>query len=105
MNQNFLKDIFLMSEITEKFSDDKRTLRKREKRAEKAKEEGRLPGINGRPPIFDKEADDIVSKKIFEDANEGIYHDISWVKEMVCLIFIYEYLLLGASNKRCKRRE
>jgi hypothetical protein len=61
----------------------KRTLRKRQIRAQNAIKEGRTPGVVGRPPVIDKEADEIITNMIVRDADEGNYHDLYWLKEMV----------------------
>jgi chorismate mutase len=62
-------------------------LRKRRRRAEVAKEEGRLPGKNGRPPIIDEDMDKFIYNKISQDANDGIYHPIRWMLDTVTFFF------------------
>jgi hypothetical protein len=67
---------------------NQRALKKREQRAEKARKEGRRVGVVGRPPIIDNEANNIITKKIIEDAEEGNFHDVAWLMEMVISNFI-----------------
>jgi hypothetical protein len=63
-------------------------LKKRKLREKKALLEGRQPGINGRPTFVDDESKDIILKSILEDADNGIFHDIKWLEEIV-YIFIF----------------
>lgn len=59
--------------------------KKRDKRGRIAEAEGRLPGVNGRPLVVDKEVGDIIEKQISKDASQGIFHDMKWILEMVFL--------------------
>jgi hypothetical protein len=57
--------------------------RKRQYRAKKAIEEGRLPGIPGRPGLTDYESEKFIISKIREHADFGVFHEIGWLAEMV----------------------
>jgi hypothetical protein len=71
----------------------KKTLRKREIRAEKARKEGRIPGIVGRPERINSEVSKVITDMIIRDADEGIFHDISWLTGTVCTYFdSWDYL-------------
>jgi hypothetical protein len=67
----------------------RKALWKKNQRAEKAKKEGRLPGLNGRPGLTDFESEKIIIDKIIVDANKGVFHDISWLAEIVCSYFLW----------------
>jgi hypothetical protein len=55
----------------------------------KAKKEGRLPGINGRPGLTDHESEEVIIDHIIKDADQGVFHDIYWLEQMVRIYIIY----------------
>lgn len=61
--------------------------KKREKRARKALQEGRPIGVRGRPPLIDKESEEVIHHIIMEDAKIGIFHDLLWLEQMVFTVF------------------
>jgi hypothetical protein len=66
-----------------KLSEDAR--KKKNRREKIAEIEGRVAGTNGRPCVVDKQINDIVCEMISKDANDGVFHDVKWVSEMVCV--------------------
>jgi hypothetical protein len=56
--------------------------KKRRNRAKIAESEGRIPGVNGRPPIMDVVAD-VIYNLICKDSVDGVFHDVKWMSEIV----------------------
>jgi hypothetical protein len=55
----------------------------RMKRASMAKKHGRPIGHNGRPCICDEESSEAINKIIVRDAEQGIFHNASWLQVLV----------------------
>lgn len=56
---------------------------KRKIRGKKAAEEGREPGVNGRPPCVDGKGTEVIIDLIRTDAELGVFHTVDWVRELV----------------------
>jgi hypothetical protein len=70
--------------------------KKKRKRALNAEIEGRVVGKNGRPCIADKDVNDIICGMILKDANDGVFHDVNWVIEMVCVFHLIIFIIIVA---------
>ncbi|MDR0571907.1 MAG: hypothetical protein LBG48_03605 [Rickettsiales bacterium] len=67
------------------------SIKKKMRRARIAKSEGRMAGINGRPPFADPEISKILVDLLNKDASDGIYHTVKWICDMVYLIEIFSF--------------
>jgi hypothetical protein len=67
------------------------SVKKKDLRAKVGESEGRLPSVNGRHFLADKEISDIIYDHICRDANDGIFHPVGWILEIV-FFFILEFV-------------
>jgi hypothetical protein len=63
--------------------------KQRRKRRKVTKECGRDFRMNGRPACCDNTSSQAICNKIVVDADQGIFHDVKWLQEIVCGLLLF----------------